>query len=116
MVKKKASAANDGTVNGKPAAKKAYCKESGCFEGPQIKGFCRTHFLKTLAAKNLKADDDFEDLRVAAKNRRKANRLEGFDGKPALDEEQLSRESERLSELDLDIEEVDVDSIVKKTG
>lgn len=114
MTKKKVDSAE--SVHSKPSGKKAYCKEEGCFEGPQLKGFCRTHFLKAAKAKQLKSDDDFEDVRAAAKNRRKSNRLEGLMVNNSQDEEQLSRESERMSELDLDIDEMDVDSILKKTG
>lgn len=103
-------------TDSKASAKKSYCKEPGCFENPQVKGFCRTHFLKTVAAKNLAADDDFEELREAARNRRKSNRLAGVDSVQTVDDESMSRETEKLSELDLDIEEMDVEDIVKKTG
>jgi hypothetical protein len=113
MTKKKTET---GAEHSKASSKKTYCKEEGCFEGPQLKGFCRTHFLKAAKSKQLKADDDFEEVRAAAKNRRKSNRLESFGASPNLDDEQLTRESERLSELDLDIEEMDVESILKKTG
>ncbi len=99
-----------------PKAKKAFCKEAGCFENVQVKGFCRLHFLKALKAKQLKHEDDFENLKKVGHDRRNSNRLDLPDRPTTTDEAFLSRESERLSELDLDIEEFEVDTLTKKSG
>jgi hypothetical protein len=98
------------------ASKKPVCKEGGCFEDVQVKGFCRLHFLKAVKAKSLKHDDEFEEARKEAGNRRKSSRFELPDAPPSSDEAFLSRESERLSELDLDIDEFELEDTVKKTG
>lgn len=85
---------------------KAVCKEIGCFDAPQAKGYCRLHFLKVLAGKG--EGDQTPRGELEPVERRRGNRLKGFDAGPS-DDPQASDTVEHLGELDTDIEDLDLD-------
>jgi hypothetical protein len=85
------------------SASKPVCKESGCMDVPQIKGFCRLHFLKVLAGKAQGSGRPSAKLH-AVKDRRRAGRMSTLE--PAqTDDAPIADKARSMGELDLDIDD-----------
>jgi len=109
-------------------AKVHYCKELDCSQTAQLKGMCRLHYLKMIAAQNkpvkAKKDEESDDAQESEKaerwDRRRSNRMGAFES-TSDGENSPARDAriEHLGALDADLttflDSEDLDPF-KKTG
>jgi hypothetical protein len=85
---------------------KPVCKEEGCFESPNVKGFCRLHFLKAIAGK-MQGNQVPQGKLELVQERRSQDRFQGLE--PEQPDELMAAASvSSLSELDTDLSDVNL--------
>jgi hypothetical protein len=95
---------------------KPVCKESGCYQAPTNKGFCRKHFLSVLSGKAQGDAKPKGDLHLAPAQRR-VKRLRELEG-ALFENAELDEETRTgLSKVDLELEGLELDDdLLKKVG